>query len=106
MLFVFNMCLILFQNGTIECRNIDCAPVDCPNPVHRDDECCPVCLSKSMINHFIIISVITVLSLTKYLSLFCATLFEGKAVLLSIIPDTCTLSYRYMIYHELTVVIK
>ncbi|KAL3884140.1 hypothetical protein ACJMK2_030360 [Sinanodonta woodiana] len=33
------------RNGTVECRNIDCPLAECANPVYRDGECCPVCLT-------------------------------------------------------------
>ncbi|XP_041352530.1 protein kinase C-binding protein NELL1-like isoform X2 [Gigantopelta aegis] len=33
------------RNGTVECRKIDCPPADCTNPIYRDEECCPVCLT-------------------------------------------------------------
>ncbi|XP_053396211.1 protein kinase C-binding protein NELL1-like [Mercenaria mercenaria] len=45
-LWQMDQCTIcMCRNGTIECRNVDCPPVDCPHPVHRDGECCPVCLT-------------------------------------------------------------
>ncbi|XP_076445181.1 protein kinase C-binding protein NELL1-like isoform X2 [Babylonia areolata] len=33
------------RNGTVECRNVECPPAECKNPVYRDGECCPVCLT-------------------------------------------------------------
>ncbi|PVD29192.1 hypothetical protein C0Q70_11789 [Pomacea canaliculata] len=33
-------------NGTIECRNVECPPAECKNPVYRDGECCPLCLKR------------------------------------------------------------
>ncbi|XP_070182140.1 protein kinase C-binding protein NELL1-like isoform X2 [Littorina saxatilis] len=33
------------RNGTVECRNVQCPPAECKNPVYRDGECCPICLT-------------------------------------------------------------
>ncbi|OWF42735.1 protein kinase C-binding protein NELL1-like [Mizuhopecten yessoensis] len=32
-------------NGTVECQKVDCPPVRCENPIYRDGECCPICLT-------------------------------------------------------------
>ncbi|XP_076466747.1 protein kinase C-binding protein NELL1-like isoform X2 [Babylonia areolata] len=33
------------ENGTVECRSVTCPPAACKNPVYRDGQCCPVCLT-------------------------------------------------------------
>nr|XP_022290768.1 protein kinase C-binding protein NELL1-like isoform X1 [Crassostrea virginica]XP_022290770.1 protein kinase C-binding protein NELL1-like isoform X1 [Crassostrea virginica] len=38
------------KNGTVDCKKMDCPPVNCDHPVFREGQCCPLCLTNCYYN--------------------------------------------------------